>query len=105
MTVMEQVSEAQDRVLEDVKTAQARVVEANERFIETAGQWIPKVDLPRGESISIELPTREELVASYFDFASRMLEANRTFVEQLFGVWNTAQDKPAKTSRARTKAA
>jgi hypothetical protein len=105
MTVMEQLSEAQDRVLEDVKTAQARVVEANERFIETAGQWLPKVELPRPESINIELPTREELVASYFDFASRMLEANRTFVEQLFGVWNSAQVTPAKTRRTWTKAA
>jgi hypothetical protein len=105
MTVMEQLSEAQDRVLQDVKTAQARVVEANERFIETAGQWLPKVELPRADAVpAVELPKREELVASYFDFASRMLEANRTFVEQLFGVWN-AQVKPAKATRARTKAA
>jgi hypothetical protein len=34
-----------------------------------------------------------------------MLEANRTFVEQLFGVWNSAQVTPAKTRRTRTKAA
>jgi hypothetical protein len=104
MTVMEQLSEAQDRVIEDVKTAQARVVEANERFIETAGQWMPKVELPSAETISVELPKREDLVASYFDFASRMLEANRTFVEQLLGVWNTPQAKPVKTTRARKAA-
>jgi hypothetical protein len=105
MTVIEQLSDAQDRVLEDVKTAQARVVEANERFIETAGQWLPKVELPSADTINVELPKREDLVASYFDFASRMLEANRTFVEQLLGVWNTPQARPAKSTRARTKAA
>lgn len=104
MTVMEQLIEAQERVLADVQSAQTRVVEANQRFADAASSWAPKVDLPGTDSLPSfdDLPKGEDLAATYFDFAGKVLEMNRAFVEQVIGVWTPAQPKPAAR---KTKAA
>jgi hypothetical protein len=104
VTVMEQLIEAQERVLADVQSAQSRVVEASQRLAETAGSWAPKVEFPSTDSLPSlgDLPKGEELAASYFEFAGKMLEINRAFVEQMIGVWRPAE---VKKSTGRAKAA
>jgi hypothetical protein len=100
MKVLDQINETQERVLSDLETAQARLVELNERFVETTRQWLPKVEMPTIDT-DVELPKGKELVASYFEFADKMLAANRAFVESLVGVW--APEAPKTVTRARAK--
>ena len=103
MTVLEQISGAQERVLTDVQTAQTRMVEMNQRFADAAEKFLPKVELPSTDSFPSvdDLPKREELVSTYFDFAAKMMAANRTFVEQIVGVWAPAETKATKSAKAK----
>ena len=104
MKVMDQINENQERMLSDLETAQARLVELNERLAETTKQWMPKVELPTVDT-DVELPKGQDLVASYFEFAGKMLSANRAFVESLVGVWAPAAPKTVTRARAKTTAA
>jgi hypothetical protein len=103
MKVIDQINESQDRALSDLETAQARLVELNERLAETASRWMPKVELPTVDT-DVELPQGQDLVANYFDFAGKVLAANRAFVETLVGVWAPTQPKPVTRARAKTTA-
>lgn len=107
MTVMEQLKETQERVLADVEQAQNRVVEVNQRLADAAGNWVPKVELPTPVSIPSldDMPRGPQLAATYFDFAGKVLELNRAFVEQIIGVWSpTDAEKPASKGKSKAKA-
>jgi hypothetical protein len=102
MSVMEQVMDMQDRVLSDMQSMQERVIDLNKRAIEAtsslpsldfssmpAMSWVPDLD---------EAPKADALVSNYFEFAGKMLEANRAFTQQLVGTW--VDVTPAGTAKA-----
>ncbi len=101
MTVLDQVIETQNFILEELSKAQTRVVDTNRRLLEGAAKVLPKVELPSFETP--ELPKGEDVVANSFGFASQLLSTQQSFVEQLMTSWATPQAETASTkARAKT---
>jgi len=91
VSVADQMMEAQDRVLSEMETAQSRMIEMNQSMAEALSPMMAlgsRFQMPGMEDI----PKPEELIDRYFDFASKMAEANRTYYKELVEIWS----KPAE---------
>ena len=95
MSVAEQMTETQERILSEVESAQDRMIEMNQRIAEAMTTILP------GERYQLrslpgmgELPHPKELVDTYFDFAAKMTEANRSFYKEMLEIW--APEQPAE---------
>lgn len=105
MAVMDQVLDMQERMLEGVVDAQSRIVDLTGQLVEATGN-LPTMDLPANEwmpNMDEALPL-DEMVGNYFDFAGKVMDANRSFMEQLVSVWSgdeqaTEAAKTAKTAK------
>ena len=108
MAVMDQVTDLQERMLEGVVDAQSRIIDMNSQLVEAAGS-LPSIDLPMADLPLADLPMAEwlpkmdetpaldQMVGNYFDFAGKLMDANRSFMEQLVATWAQSDDKaPAK---------
>lgn len=114
MDVMDQVIDLQERVLEGVVDAQTRIIDMNGQLVEAAGS-IPSMNLPTADLPLADLPMAEwlpkmdespaldQMVGNYFDFAGKLMEANRSFMEQLVTSW--AKSDAQAPVKAKTQAA
>jgi hypothetical protein len=110
MAVMDQVIDLQERMLDGVADAQARILDLNVQLVEATGN-LPSLDLPKADLPMAEwLPKMEDglavdqMVGNYFDFAGKLMDANRSFMEQLVTAWAGSDDKvsakaPAKAAK------
>ena len=104
MSVTEQMTEAQDRVLRGVEAAQDQMIEMNRRIAEAMKNALPDGDrfstpsLPGVDS----LPKPDEFIDRYFDFAAKMAEANRAFYKEMVAVWAPADEVDAAKSTAKS---
>ena len=106
MTVMDKVIEFQDRMINDMQDAQGRIIDMNKRAWEAAGNLpkLPAVNLPKASWMPEveDAPKPEALVGNYFDFAGKLLAANREFAESVVGVWTAERpeaDEDAKSEK------
>ncbi|MDH3680547.1 MAG: hypothetical protein OEV40_11420 [Acidimicrobiia bacterium] len=106
MTVTERIDEVEARFIEGLTTLHERVVDANTQAAERLAALRP------GTPATPEnVPTATDVVSRYYDFASKVLEANRSFAEQLVAAWEpnaetpSIDERPAATSTARDTAA
>jgi hypothetical protein len=83
MNLTDQVKDLQNQSIEQVKAAQTRVVEINERIADSLTSAIPPVPNPLAEY----LPKPAAVVSGYFDFMSELHAANREFFENLLKAW------------------
>ena len=79
-TMTEFTEAAQEQTLAAVKQSQQLVVDAVRAWAVAVEKAVP--ELPASPLVD-ELPAPEELVRSSFDFAERMLKAQREFAEQV----------------------
>lgn len=89
----------ENQFFDGLKAIQEPTVEAARKAAELVGQ------LPLGEplaALTAQLPSAEEVLARNFDFAQRLLDAQRDFALQLATVTPDpkAAPKPAKKSAA-----
>ena len=96
-TMTEQITEVETRFLDGLTSIHEQLIEANAQ----AADRVHELSVPTPEvEIAIE---PAEAVAHYFDFTTKLLEANRKFTEQLVATWYPA--KPAKkVTRSTAKA-
>lgn len=110
MTVAEKMTETQERMLTGMGEAQGRMLEMNQRMAETVVGLMPKNEMFKMASLPgmDDMPRPAELVDSYFDFAAKMADANRSFYKEMVSIWAPKEaaepTAPAKaTSKAKSK--
>ena len=105
MTATSQIAEVQERMLTTVEAAQDRVLELNRAAAEAITGVLPtdRFRIPAFDAMP-ELPGPAELVESYFDFASRIAQANRNFATEMVTIWAPADEAPAAPAPQKAKA-
>lgn len=93
MTANEQITDVEQKLLDGITTLHEQLLEANEQ----AAERLQEIQFP---GAGVEPPIKPaEAVAHYYDFAGRLLDANRTFAEKLVATWYPAPKKePAPKS-------
>ena len=84
MNVTEQLTEVEDRFVEGLSDLQTQLVEANTKVADR----IHEMELPSPDVEPAIDPA--DAVARYYDFAGKLMDANRKFVEQTVSVWYPA---------------
>jgi hypothetical protein len=105
VSVAEQITDAQERVLTEMEAAQKRVIEMNQRVAEAMVGLMPNnemVKLPGLPGMDA-MPEPTELVDRYFDFTSKMADANRAFYKEMLAVWTPKEEAPAKAPKKAAK--
>jgi len=102
VTVTEQMTEAQERVLRGVEAAQDQMIDMNRRVAEAMTNILPDGDRFGSQSLPgvANMPKPNELIDRYFDFTAKMADANRSFYKEMVAVWAPSEQKPAAKSTA-----
>lgn len=98
MTVMDKVIELQDRVLSDMQKMQTQIVDLNKKAFEATAS-LPAIELPGWVPQVDDAPKPETVVGNGFDFAGKLLAANRDFSEAIVGVWTA--ERPVEKADAK----
>jgi hypothetical protein len=93
MNVTEQLTEVEDRFFEGLTNLQTQFVEANTKVADR----IHDLDLPTPDVEPVIAPA--DAVARYYDFAGKLMDSNRKFVEQMISVWYPAPAAKATTAK------
>lgn len=93
--ITHQMDEAEARILDGMDSLEGRMVDMNARTADALHDV--RVNTP-----DVELPfSPENAVARYYDFAGKVLESNRKFVQEIVKVWYPAPKKAAKKAPAK----
>ena len=96
--VIENTLAAQDKALSALRESQSAVVDIVESWAKAVENSVP--DLP-AIPVAGSLPTPEELIKTSYDFAGKVLDAQREFAEKLL----KAAAPAVKTTKVKTPAA
>ena len=88
---------AQEKALSALRESQAAVVDVVESWAKAVESSVP--DLP-AVPVAGSLPTPEEIIKNSYDFAGKVLQAQREFAEKLL----KAAAPAVKTTRVKTPA-
>jgi len=92
MSTTESTHKTQDQVLNALKQSQDAVVKAVETWSETVGKLPrPSVDVPFAK----DLPKPDEIIETTFDFAQKLLGAQRDFARNVLKAATPAPDETA----------
>ena len=95
--------ELQDEVLTTVRKSQTAVIEAIQAWTSNVQSLSPELNLP----FTDKMPKPQELVATAYDFAERMLASQRKFAEEVLQatapLTGHRNDAPAKANGAAAK--
>ncbi len=89
---------AQDKALSALRESQSAVVDIVESWAKAVENSVP--DLP-AMPVAGSLPTPEEIIKTSYDFAGKVLDAQREFAEKLL----KAAAPAVKTTKVKTPAA
>jgi len=78
--ILDRLSKVQDLTLDQIRQAQAWAIDATDSVVHTVSRWVPEWS---GPSFAEKLPEPKAVVDQAFDFASELLQLNRTFAERL----------------------
>jgi len=103
MNLTEQLTQVEDRFFEGLSDLQTQLIDANTKVADR----IHEMDIPSPDVEQVIVPA--DAVARYYDFAGKLMDANRKFVEQIVSVWYpapvakkpVAKKTPAKKTTAR----
>ena len=84
MNLTEQLTEVEDRFFEGLTDLQTQLIEANTKVADR----VHEMDIPAPDVEPVIAPA--DAVARYYDFAGKLMDANRKFVEQIVSVWYPA---------------
>jgi hypothetical protein len=97
MTMTEQITEAEERILESITALHEQLVEANNQ----AAERLQELRVP---TPAADLPIKPaDAVAHYYDFAGKLLDANRKFAEQVVAAWYPAAKPASRRSAPKAK--
>lgn len=105
MSVIEQMTEAQDRVLRGMEAAQDQMIDMNRRAAEAMTNILPEGDRFSSPSLPVvdSLPKPDEFIDRYFDFTAKLAEANRSFYKEMVAVWAPVEDDTASPKGSQSK--
>ena len=93
MSTTEYTRAAQDQVLNALKQSQDAVVKAVETWSGAVAKLpVPPVDVPYSD----ELPKPEEILETTFEFAQRLLDAQRDFARNVLRAAAPQTDAPSE---------
>ena len=94
-TILDYTVAAQERTLELIRQSQATILEAVESWAKAVEGTVPELpELPYAK----ELPSPAELVQTSFDFAGKLLSAQRDFATSLLSASEPALKKAVATA-------
>ena len=101
MALITRIEQAQAQTLDTLVSTQQRVLSANDKFAGAVKDRVPAVKVP----LAGLLPTPAEGVKLYFEFAGKLLSANRIFAERAVAAWAETVPAPAKAKAAASRGA
>ena len=104
LNVSEIAASTEERVLTGVKASQALVIDGLKNTIALADRVVPTQLSERIEERVAVLPSASPLVNGVFDFASKMLAAQRDFAGEMIEIFQPAPAKKAAPKAAAKKA-
>ena len=106
INISEIAASTEERVLENVKASQARMIEGLKGAKSLAGRVVPETVGGRIEEQVSTLPSATPMIDGYFSFAAKMLDAQREFMAEVVEILQPAPAKaPAKAPAAKKTAA
>ena len=106
LNVREIASSTEERVLTGVKVSQALVIDSLKNTVAFADRIVPAQVSDRIEDRVGDMPSAAPIVDGAFDFAGKMLAAQRDFATEIVQIFQPAPVKPApkKTEAKKTVA-
>jgi len=101
LNVSEIASSTEERVLTGVKVSQALVLDGIKNTVALADRVVPTRVSDRIEDRVAGLPAAAPVVSGMFDFAGKMLTAQRDFASEIVEIFQPAPAKPAKAQAAK----
>jgi hypothetical protein len=95
--------EMRDEFLNTIRLGQETVIEAVRTWVETVQAFTPKVP-PLSVPLAGRLPKPEEVVASAYDFAEKLLASQRQFAEEVLSVTAPLAASAQKAGNGQKKA-
>lgn len=104
LNVSEIASSTEERVLTGVKVSQALVLDGIKNTVALADRIVPENVSDRLEGRVAGLPSAAPVVNGMFDFAGKMLAAQRDFASEVVEIFQPAPAKPAAKKAPAKKA-
>ena len=106
LNVREIASSTEERVLTGVKVSQALVIDSLKNTVAFADRIVPAQVSERIEDRVSDLPSAAPIVDGAFEFATKMLAAQRDFATEIVQIFQPVPAKPApkKTQAKKTVA-
>jgi len=105
LNVSEIASSTEERVLSGVKVSQAFVIDGLKNTIALADRVVPAQVSERIEGRVADMPSATPVVDGMFDFASKMLAAQRDFASEIVEIFQPAPVKKAAPKASAKKTA
>jgi hypothetical protein len=104
LNVSEIATSTEERVLSGVKVSQALVIDSLKNTIAFADRIVPSQVSDRIEERVAVLPSASPIINGAFDFAGKMLAAQRDFAGEMIEIFQPAPAKKAAPKAAAKKA-
>ncbi len=111
LNVSEIATSAEERVLTGVKASQALVIDGMKNAVSLMDRVVPEQVADRVEGQMVSMPSATPMIDGAFNFAGKLLDAQRDFVGEMFAIIQpapakkmTAKKSTAKKSTAKTTA-
>ena len=105
LDMKEITSSAEERVLTGVKAGQAFVLDGLKNMMSVADRVVPEGLSERLEDQVEGLPKAAPMVEGYFEFAGKLLEAQRDFVGEVVEIFQPAPAPKKAAAKKTTKKA
>ena len=105
LNLSEIASSTEERVLSGVKVSQTFVLDGLKNTVSFADRVIPANVSERIEEQVANMPSATPVVEGAFDFAAKMLDAQRDFVAEVIEILQPAPVKKVATKKVATKKA
>ena len=105
LNVSEIATSTEERVLTGVKVSQALVIDGLKNTVALADRVVPAQFSSRIEERVADLPSATPVIHGAFDFAGKLLAAQRDFAGEIIEIFQPAPAKPAAKKAPAKKAA
>jgi hypothetical protein len=96
--IEQQIQKVQSQALETLTATQQRLLDVNVKVAEVVKDRVGAVKVP----FAAALPQPAEGIKMYFDFAGKVMAANRSFAERAVAAWTQPTPAPKATASKAT---
>jgi len=104
INLSEIASSTEERMLTSVKASQTLVIDGIKRIVEFADRVVPEAMGDRIEAQVTNLPSASPVIDGAFDFAAKMLDAQREFVAEIVQILQPAAAAAPKAAATKAPA-